>query len=153
MSTRSKIITSSAIVGAIVIVVLLNYVSSEFYSLKYWNPIRRVFFKNILVKAEAVSDKKKIEQGLAGRKELPEGRGMLFVMLKDDYQRFWMKGMQFPIDIIWMEQGRVVGCEKNISPKDDRIFASPSKASLVLEVPEGFCDHYNVRINDQVGIQ
>ena len=77
---------------------------------------------------------------------------MLFVMPRSDFQRFWMRGMQFPIDIIWMEQGRVVGCEKNISPKDERVFASPSEASAVLEVLEGFCDHFDVQVNDPVGI-
>ncbi|MDI6777952.1 MAG: DUF192 domain-containing protein [Patescibacteria group bacterium] len=153
MSTKSKVIIFGVVIGAIVLAILLNYISSEVYSLKYWNPIRKVYFKNTFVKAEAVDTAEKIEQGLAGRKELSEGRGMLFVMPSDDWQRFWMKGMQFPIDIIWLERGRVVGCEKNISPNDERIFTSPSKSSLVLEIPEGFCDHYNVQINDPVGIQ
>lgn len=153
MTTKSKIITISAIAGLAIAAILLNYVSSEIYSLKYRNPIRRVYFKNVFVKAEEVSDKEKIEQGLAGRESLPEGRGMLFVMPRDDFQRFWMKGMRFSIDIIWLENGRVAGCEKNISPKDERIFASPSKASLVLEVSEGFCDHFKVEVNDQIGIQ
>ncbi len=153
MSRKSKIITVGSIIGAIVIVILLNYVSSELYSLKYWNPIRRVYFKNTFVKAEVVNSKEKIEQGLAGRKEIADGRGMLFVMPKSGLQRFWMRGMQFGIDIIWVEGGRVVGCEKNISPRDERIFTSPSAAGLILEVPEGFCDHFNVQVNDQVGIQ
>lgn len=152
MSSKSKKITVSVIIGLVISVILLNYVSSEFFSLKYWNPIRRVYLKNVVVKAEAVDTAEKIEQGLAGRKELPEGRGMLFLMPKDDFQRFWMKGMQFGIDIIWLEKGRVVGCEKNVSPRDDRIFTSPSAAGMVLEAPEGFCDRYDVQINDQVGI-
>ena len=152
MPKKSKIIII-AVIGLMVIAILLNYVSSEIYSLWHGNPIRRVYFKNTLVKAEEVMTAKKIEEGLAGRKGLAEGRGMLFVMPKDDFQRFWMKGMQFPIDIIWMEKGRVIGCEKNISPQDDRIFTSPSSASVVLEVSEGFCDHFGIQINDQVGIQ
>jgi uncharacterized membrane protein (UPF0127 family) len=82
------------------------------------NPIKRVYFKNTFVKAETVSSKEKIELVLAGRKELPEGRGMLFSMPQEDYLRFWMKGMQISIDIIWIEQSRIAGCEKNISPKD-----------------------------------
>jgi len=45
---------------------------------------------------------------------------MLFAMSEDDMQNFWMKGMLFPIDIIWIENARVIGCEKNISPSDPR---------------------------------
>lgn len=153
MSSKTKIVTFSIVIGTIVFVTLLNYISSELYSLKYWNPIRRVYFKNTFVKAEVVDTAEKIEQGLAGRKELSEERGMLFAMPKDDFQRFWMKRMQFAIDIIWIEGDRIIGCEKNISPQDERIFTSPSAAGLVLEVPEGFCDRYGVEVNDQVGIK
>jgi len=153
MSAKSKIITFSIVIGVVILAILLNYISSELYSLKYWNPIRRVYFKNTFVKAEVVDTAEKIEQGLAGRKELLENRGMLFVMPRNDFQRFWMKGMQFAIDIIWIARGRVIGCEKNISPQDDRVFTSPSAAGLVLEVPEGFCDQYNVGVNDQVEIR
>lgn len=153
MSSKSKKIITAVIVILIILVILLNYVSSELYSLKHWNPIKRVFFKNTFIKAEIVGTTEKIERGLAGRKELPEGRGMLFVMPKDEFQRFWMKGMQFPIDIIWVERGRVIGCEKNISPEDERIFTSPSLANAVIEVGEGFCDRFDVQTNDQVGIQ
>ncbi len=151
MAKKTKIIIVSILIFLGIMLIVINYVFSEVYSTA-GNPIRKVYFKNTFVKAEAVSDQKKIELGLAGRKELPAGRGMLFLMPKADYLRFWMKGMQFSIDIIWIEQGRVVGCEKNISPKDERIFTSPTMAGLVLETPAGFCDKYNVAINDVIGI-
>ncbi|MDD5489767.1 MAG: DUF192 domain-containing protein [Candidatus Moranbacteria bacterium] len=153
MSSISKKIVFVAIIGLIILVILLNYVSSEFFSLKYWNPVKRVYLKNTLVKAEEVNTAEKIERGLAGRASLDEGRGMLFSMPKDDFQRFWMKGMQFSLDIIWIENGRVIGCEGRISPDDQRIFTSPEKASLVLEVNAGFCEQYNVQLNDSVSVQ
>ncbi len=153
MSSKYKIAIVAIIFGLAVLAILLNYISSEIYSLKYWNPIRRVYFKNIFVKAEEVRTAEKIEKGLVGREKLEEGRGMLFVMPQNDYQRFWMKGMLFPLDIIWIENGRVIGCEERISPNDQRIFTSPEKASLVLEVNAGFCEKYNVLLNDPVNIQ
>lgn len=149
----SKKIVFIVIIVLIILMILLNYVSSEFFSLKYWNPIKRVYLKNVLVKAEEVSSKEKIETGLAGRASLGEGRGMIFVMPQDDFQRFWMKGMQFSLDIIWIENGRVIGCEGRISPNDQRIFTSPEKASLVLEVNAGFCEQNIVQLNDSVEIQ
>jgi uncharacterized protein len=152
MAKKTKIIIFSALIILGIILIIVNYIYSEVYSTA-GNPIRRVFLKNTFVKAETVSGQKKIELGLGGRKNLPDGRGMLFLMPKEDYLRFWMKGMQFSIDIIWIEQGRITGCEKNISPKDDRIFTSPTMAGVVLEVPAGFCDKFNVSINDMIRIQ
>lgn len=153
MSSKSKIITISLVIGIVLVVIFLNYVSSEFFSLKYWNPVKKVHFKNALVRAESVSSREKIEVGLAGRADLGEGRGMLFVMPDDDFQRFWMKGMQFPLDIIWIENGLVIGCEERISAEDQRIFTSPEKASYVLEAKAGFCEQYDVEVNDEVRIQ
>jgi uncharacterized membrane protein (UPF0127 family) len=152
MSSKTKITIFLVVIGLAIAGILLNYVFSEVYSLS-GNPIEKIYFKNTLVKAEVVDTAEKIEQELAGRRELPEGRGMLFAMPKNDFQRFWMKGMQFAIDIIWIEGGRVIGCEKNITPADERIFTSPSAAGLVLEVPEGFCDRYDVEVNDRVEVQ
>lgn len=116
------------------------------------NLIKRVYVRDILVKAEVVQKAEGIEKGLAGRETLEEGRGMLFVMQDDEVQHFWMKGMLFPIDIIWIEDGRVIGCEKNVQPSDTRIFSSPADAGHVLEVPEGFCDENDVKVNDPVQI-
>jgi uncharacterized membrane protein (UPF0127 family) len=140
-----------AIIGAVVLAILLNYVFSEFYSTS-GNLIKKVYVKNNLVKAEAVKSKAKIEKGLSGRKDLAEGRGMLFVMPSVDFQRFWMKEMLVPIDIIWIANSRVIGFEKNISSDDPRTFTSPSAAGYVLEVPAGFCDSHGISVNDAVKI-
>ncbi len=152
MSSASKKIVFVAIIFLIIMAIFLNYVSSEFFSLKYWNPIKRVYVKDTVVKAEIVSSREKIEKGLSARPNLGEGRGMLFLMPQAEYQRFWMKGMEFPLDIIWIENGRVIGCEGRISPDDQRIFTSPEKASFVLEVNAGFCDANQIQLNDLVKI-
>src|SRR4030042_6568100 len=151
MSSKSQVITFSFVVSVIVLGILLNYLLSETFSIS-GNSIKRVHIRDVLVKAEVVSSKEKIEQGLAGRKNLPEGRGMLFEWRTSDVRNFWMKGMRFPIDIIWIENSRVIGCEKNISPEDERIFSSPGPAAYVLEVPENFCDRYGVATGDKVTI-
>lgn len=47
-------------------------------------------------------------QGLSGRTSLAETDGMLFVFENADRYGFWMKDMNFAIDIIWIDP------EKNI---------------------------------------
>lgn len=151
MQNKTKIKILVGVVAVAIIGILANYIFSEVFSVQ-GNVIKRVYIRDVPVKSEVVKTETRIEQGLAGRASLPEGRGMLFEMPDDDTQRFWMKGMLFPIDIIWIENGRVIGCEKNISPADPRNFASPGDAGYVLEVPEGFCDQNKVTVNDEVKI-
>lgn len=153
MKRKKKIILIISLVGLAVIAIILNFISIEIYSLRYGNPIKRVYFKNVVIRAEVVGSKDKIEKGLAGRKNLADDAGMLFAMPADTIQNFWMKGMQFPIDIIWIENNRVIGCERAVSPDDSRRFSSPGFSSLVLEVNKGFCDRNDVSVNDQIKVQ
>ena len=42
-------------------------------------------------------------QGLSGREVLPEGSGMLFVFEGDQHLSFWMREMNFPLDMVWID--------------------------------------------------
>ncbi len=42
-------------------------------------------------------------QGLSGRESLAEGTGMLFVFDKERHLTFWMKEMNFPLDMVWID--------------------------------------------------
>ncbi|MFH0929681.1 MAG: DUF192 domain-containing protein [Candidatus Moraniibacteriota bacterium] len=151
MQNKTKIKIFIGVVAVVIIGIFANYIFSEEVSVQ-GNAIKRVYIRDILVKAELVKTETRIQLGLAGRDGLSEKRGMLFQMLESEPQSFWMKGMRFAIDIIWIENGRVIGCEKNISPEDPRTFVSPGDAGYVLEVPEGFCDENKIRVNDKVKI-
>lgn len=151
MQSKTKITIIITVIVLVVMAVLTNYAFSEIVSTQ-WNLIKHVYVRNVLVKAEVVKSEEKIAKGLSGRSGLEKGRGMLFEMPEDDIQNFWMKGMKFAIDIIWIENGRVIGCEKNIQSNDSRIFTSPNYAGYILEVPAGFCDENGIKVNDEVKI-
>lgn len=80
------------------------------------------------------------EQGLSGRTGLPEGRGMLFVFDTPGEYGFWMKDMQFPLDIIFIDQNlHVINIDSDLSPATyPQVFYPPTPALYVLEVPAGF---------------
>jgi len=87
---------------------------------EYGNPFTWVTIGKVKVKAEVVSSMEKMYLGLGKRSELPEGRGMLFVMPSPAVQNFCMRDMRFAIDFIWIVSGRVAGMTKNASHQDQQ---------------------------------
>lgn len=86
----------------------------------------------------ALSDKEH-EQGLSGRRELPAGKGMLFVFQRENQQCFWMKDMNFPIDIIWTNaHHKIVFLQQNVTPDTyPRTYCPGDPAAYVIELPAG----------------
>lgn len=115
---------------------------------EYGNPFVWVTVGQAGVKAEVVRTPGKVYLGLGYRQELPAGRGMLFIMPRMEQQNFCMRGMKFPLDIIWIAGGKIVGLEKNISPKFTGTLCSPRPVNFVLEVPGGFSDRYGLKVGD-----
>ncbi|OGI72922.1 hypothetical protein A3D42_01605 [Candidatus Nomurabacteria bacterium RIFCSPHIGHO2_02_FULL_41_18] len=91
-------------------------------------------------------------RGLSGRESLKENEGMLFVFDNLGRHGFWMKDMNFPIDIIWIsEDKKVVYIKKDAKPHSyPEIFAPDEDALYALEVVFGFSDKYGLKEGDSV---
>ncbi|HRN96003.1 MAG TPA: DUF192 domain-containing protein [Candidatus Levybacteria bacterium] len=63
-------------------------------------------------------DEKSRMEGLSNRRSLNEKTGMLFVFEEKKPYGFWMKNMNFPLDIIYLDDGKVVDIKKNVQPVD-----------------------------------
>jgi len=104
-------------------------------------------------KVEVVKDPWEQAQGLSGRKSLAENRGMLFVFPQEDYQQFWMKGMDFSLDIIWINQGKIVDLkEKAPIPTTHYLeqYRPEAPAKYVLEINAGLAEKYGLKVGDTV---
>jgi len=88
---------------------------------------------------EQATTAKEQEKGLSGRTNLKTDSGMLFVFDKPAVRCFWMKDMQFPIDIIWLDQNKkVMTIKENTSPDTyPESFCSDKPAQYVLETNAG----------------
>jgi uncharacterized membrane protein (UPF0127 family) len=108
------------------------------------------------IKAEVVDNEEARMKGLSGRDSLANDEGMLFVFEKPDIYPFWMKDMQFAIDIIWIKDKKIVEIIKDAQPptaEGKTISYTPrAQADLVLETMAGFCTENNVKIGDEVQI-
>jgi len=114
------------------------------------NPWVRVTVGKVTVQAEAVRTPERLYLGLSYRKELPEGRGMLFFMPETEVQTFCMRGMRLALDFIWIRDGRVAGITPNVPASFPGDVLSPAPASQVLEVPGGFAERHSIKTGDPV---
>jgi len=92
------------------------------------------------------------EQGLSGRKSLPQDNGLLFIFDKPDKYGFWMKDMNFPIDIIWISnENKIVYLQKSLLPSTyPEVYYPNDRAKYVLEITAGQVEILNLKIGDTV---
>lgn len=107
------------------------------------------------VRVDIADTPQKREKGLGGRASLLPDEGMLFVFPADGKYAFWMKDMQFPIDILWLSaSSTIVDIAESISPSVyPASFLPHALARYVLELPAGFSNEYGVHVGDSVQIQ
>lgn len=110
-----------------------------------------------IVNVDVSDDKNERSKGLADRDSLASDSGMLFVFDKADKYRFWMKGMRFSLDFIWILDDRVVDILKNVpnpmaNTQDSQlpIYGPTTKVNKVLEVNSGFVEKNNIRVGDKI---
>lgn len=112
---------------------------------------------DVVLNIEVVSDPTTQAKGLGERESLPEESGMLFVFSRPKMQNFWMKGMLIPLDVVWINDFKVIGVSQNILPpaqtegKIERM-ASPSAADMVLEINAGLVEKLGIQVGDEVNI-
>lgn len=95
-------------------------------------------------------------QGLSGRRSLAEGEGLFFIFEQEGNWGFWMKGMLFPIDIIWTAtDGTIITVTPNVTPETypQAFYPTTPKARYVLEVPAGFAERHGIAEGGKLVVQ
>ena len=139
------------ILGFFAFLILIFFLSLQ--SIKFHRPvnIKMVTIAGQTLVVDVADTKGKQEQGLSGRKELKEDEGMLFIFEDPDRHSFWMKDMNFAIDIIWIgDDMHVVYIKKYAQPEEyPNTYVSNKDAKYVLEVVSGFSEKNNLRLGDK----
>ena len=111
--------------------------------------------KTILV--EIADTKQKQEAGLSGRPRLQNNQGMLFDFKNSTAPAFWMIGMKFNLDFIWISQNKITGITAGVpAPKAGEklpLYYPPAPSSEVLEVNAGWAKENNIQIGDGVTLK
>jgi len=106
------------------------------------------------VEVEIATTKAARNRGLMWRRELPDGKGMLFVFPKDEDHGFWMRNTLIPLDLLFIDNGeKIVGIIPQATPRSltNRSVGRPSR--FVLEVPGGWSEKQGIIPGCQVQIQ
>lgn len=99
----------------------------------------------------ATTDEEK-QTGLMYRKELADGKGMLFDFNPEQEVSMWMKNTYVSLDMIFIRaDGRILRIAENTEPLSTRIISSGGPARAVLEVVAGTAQKYGIRPGDRVG--
>ena len=104
--------------------------------------------------AEVADTKSSRELGLSGRKNMRENEGMLFAFDVPGRYGFWMKDMNFPLDLIWINQnGVIVEIERNATPESyPKTYINKSDANYVLELNAGVAEQQGLFIGSKIKI-
>jgi len=91
-------------------------------------------------------------RGLSGRPNLGENEGLFFIFEVPGRFSFWMKDMNFPIDIIWIDaEFKVVDITKNAVPESfPKTFEPRTPVLYVLETIAGWADKNGIKMGDKV---
>lgn len=123
---------------------------------------KRPVFKEMEIKGsklqvEIADTQEKRSKGLGGREKLASGEGMLFVFPKPEKHPFWMKGLSFPLDFVWIRENKVVDLLYNVEPPTPGqtdtslpIYESIEEVDKVLEVPAGTIQWLDIKVGDEI---
>lgn len=90
-------------------------------------------------------------KGLMFRKELREGRGMLFDFEAETQISMWMKNTYIPLDMIFIQtDGRIARIAENTTPHSEAIISSGAPVKAVLEVIAGTAKKFGIAPGDKV---
>ncbi len=99
-----------------------------------------------------------LELGLSWRERLGENEGMIFMYPAKQRVAYWMQGMQFPLDFLWVAEGKVVEITESVpAPTQEnpvvRTVSPRVEADMVVEVNAGWVKAHRVVVGDGVFLQ
>lgn len=109
------------------------------------------------LKVEIADTPSERSKGLGGKESLGQDEGMLFVFPSSGKHSFWMKGLRFPLDFVWIKGSEVVDIITNAQPpasdqkdEDLPIYLPKVEVDKVLEVNAGVVERLKIKAGDMI---
>ena len=88
--------------------------------------------------------------GLMHVKNLPEGRGMLFVYPASASRAFWMENTYVPLSLAYIRSDGTIDQILDMEPLSRQTHPSRGVLRLVLEVNQGWFERHKVKVGDKI---
>lgn len=102
--------------------------------------------EEVVVNCEVPSTDEEKMTGLMYRDSLCDNCGMFYDYVDGG---FWMKNVNFPIEMIFINDNQIVDIKK-ANAQDETIIYPSVESNGNLEVNDGFCESNNISIGDKV---
>ncbi len=147
-SKLSKFFPPAFAILAVIIFILFSKGAQNFSNLTHKN----LSIGDSIINVAIADTPQTRERGLSGTKSLKAGQGMLFVFEKPDYQAFWMKDMNYPLDFVWIGPDYTVkDVTENVLPESyPKAYSPKEPVTMVLEISAGEIEKKNIKIGDEV---
>jgi len=100
---------------------------------------------------EMATTEEEKQTGLMYRKELADGKGMLFDFKPEQEVSMWMKNTYVSLDMIFIRaDGRIASIAENTEPLSERLVPSNGPVRGVLEVVAGTAKKLGIQPGDKV---
>lgn len=131
------------------------------WTLIKWPPVSEIATAEVYlgghpVKVEIAQTPYQLYHGLSNHAEICTDCGMLFIFSDADQRTFVMREMLFPLDIVFIAQGKVVKIYENLSPEGvnpQNLYSSEVPADSVLEINAGQLKNWKIKVGDQLIIK
>jgi uncharacterized membrane protein (UPF0127 family) len=96
------------------------------------------------------------QRGASVFDRLGENEGMLFEFKIPMRYGFWMKGVKFPIDIVWLRKGKIVGITPEIPSGSGfsllglKVYYPPVPIDAALELASGAAVAMGLKVEDKL---
>ena len=102
-----------------------------------------------------------MQLGLSDRLSMAEDQGMLFDFGTPQMPEFWMNDMNFPLDFLWINSGKIIGvtADAPAAPRNPDgsfndsnlpLYPPPSPVDEVIEVNAGWAQKNSIAVGDAV---
>jgi uncharacterized membrane protein (UPF0127 family) len=149
-SARTILARGTVLAAALLLAALLLQIPAQ-----PKEPYETATFNGVSLKLELATTSVARERGLGGRTAVPAGYGMLFVFPEPGSYGFWMKDMEVPIDIFWLDaQGHVVSIAADVATSTyPAVFYPAAPAEYVLETEAGFAALHDIATGTPLRLQ
>jgi uncharacterized membrane protein (UPF0127 family) len=115
----------------------------------------QAIIKGEQIELEVTKTPQQQQLGLMFRKSLDSNRGMLFSFSPPRIPRFWMKNVVIPLDILFIQDGKIKAISHNVPPcrvDPCPVYGPDIPIDMVIELKGGRASELCLSVNDTVDI-